>query len=260
MTLRTRELSEANARLRVESTERAEADRRYRAAREELAQANRLGTLGQVTAGVAHELNQPVAAIRTFAENGATLLDRGATAAARENFAHIVSLAERIGVITAELRGFARRRTPAGGTASLGAILDGMAMLVGDRARGVVSIDIQPRLRATMLVGDRVRLEQVLVNLVQNALDATAGRDPASVTLTARRSGARCTVTITDTGPGVADAVRDQLFTPFNTGKAGGLGLGLAIARDIAREFGGDLIHRPGPDGATFDLVMQVAR
>ena len=95
--------------------ERAEADRRYRAAREELAQANRLASLGQITAGVAHEINQPVAAIRTFAENGATLIDRDAPEQARENLARIVDLTARIGTITAELRAFARRRTPVGG-------------------------------------------------------------------------------------------------------------------------------------------------
>ena len=251
--VRTAELRDANAQLLIESEERVEADRRYRAAREELAQANRLGTLGQITAGVAHEINQPVAAIRTFAENGAILLDRGAPDAARENLGLIVGLADRIGAITGELRGFARKRTPAGGSAALGSVLDGVAMLIGERARGRLTVDIAPDLRATALVGDRVRTEQILVNLIQNALDA--GGD---VVVTAARDDATLTLTIADTGAGVAPEIVDQLFTPFTTGKAGGLGLGLAIARDIAREFGGDLSHRPTPRGATFDLTMRV--
>ncbi len=254
VTARTAELSHANAQLLVESEERVEADRRYRAAREELAQANRLGTLGQITAGVAHEINQPVAAIRTFAESGATLLDRGSPDAARENLGHIVGLADRIGAITAELRGFARRRTPAGGTATLGSVLDGTMMLVGERARGMLQIAVEPTLRDARLIGDRVRLEQILVNLIQNALDAGG-----AITVSATQAGDRIVLTIADDGPGVAAEIARQLFTPFTTGKDGGLGLGLAIARDIAREFGGDLTHRATPTGATFDLTMKVA-
>ncbi len=250
---RTGELREANARLLVESDERAEADRRYRAAREELAQANRLGTLGQITAGVAHEINQPVAAIRTFAESGATLIDRGSPEVARENLGHIVGLADRIGAITAELRGFARKRTPAGGTTDLGAVIDGMMMLIGERARGALTLTLPHDLRATQLIGDRVRLEQILVNLVQNALDAGS-----EITVSAARQGDVLTVTVVDTGPGVAADIAAQLFTPFTSSKAGGLGLGLAIARDIAREFGGELVHRPTAQGAAFDLSVRV--
>ncbi len=253
VTARTAELRDANAQLLVESEERAEADRRYRAAREELAQANRLGTLGQISAGVAHEINQPVAAIRTFAENGATLLDRGAPDAARENLGLIVELADRIGAITAELRGFARKRTPAGGTAALGSVLDGVLILIGERARGRLDLAVADPLRDTTVVGDRVRLEQILVNLIQNALDS--GGD---ITVSAERIGDALTLTIADTGPGVAADVIEHLFTPFTTGKPGGLGLGLAIARDIAREFGGELAHRPTDGGATFDLTMRV--
>ena len=128
-------------------------------------------------------------------------------------------------------------------------------ILIGERARGVLDIPVADNLRGTTVFGDRVRLEQILVNLVQNALDAGGG-----IAVTAARAGDRLTLTVADTGPGVTPEIADQLFTPFTSGKEGGLGLGLAIARDIAREFGGDLIHRPTPTGATFDLTMKVAR
>jgi two-component system C4-dicarboxylate transport sensor histidine kinase DctB len=256
---RTAELRDANARLIVESEERVEADRRYRAAREELAQANRLGTLGQITAGVAHEINQPVAAIRAFAENGAILLDRDEPATARANLTHIVGLADRIGAITAELRGFARRKTPAGGVTTLGSVLDGTLMLVGERARGSLDVAVPPALRDACLIGDRVRLEQVLVNLIQNAIDAIAGDAAGRITVGATIDGDRVTLSVADTGAGIDPAIAAQLFTPFTTGKAGGLGLGLAIARDIAREFGGELAHRSTAHGATFDLTLRTA-
>jgi two-component system C4-dicarboxylate transport sensor histidine kinase DctB len=256
---RTIELREANAQLVVESNERADADRRFRAAREELAQANRLGTLGQITAGVAHEINQPVAAIRTFAENGVVLLDRQASDPARMNLQRIVELTERIGTITRELRAFARRRTPAGGTTMLGAVIDGTLLLIGERARGIVRVEAGEPLRSTTLVGDRIRLEQILINLVQNALDAVAGRADAEVLVAAARHGDTVSLRVADDGAGLDPAIVDTLFTPFASAKANGLGLGLAIARDIAREFGGDIVHQPGGRGATFIVTFVAA-
>lgn len=172
---------DANAALVIESDRRAELDSRYRAAREELARANRLGSLGQITAGVAHEIAQPVAAIPTFAENAGRFLDRDAIAPARDNLAHIVGLTDRIGAITAELRGFARQRTPPTGAVAVGSVVGGTMLLIGDRARGIVSLALGDDARAARVVGDRVRLEQVLVNLLQNALDAVEGEEGARV-------------------------------------------------------------------------------
>lgn len=256
---RTAELSDANARLVIESEERIEADRRYRESREELAQANRLASLGQITAGVAHEINQPVAAIRTFAENGTTLIDRDAPEKARENLARIVDLTARIGTITGELRAFARRRAGAGGTAPLGSVLDGVLLLLGERARNVVRVEIAPRLLVTPLIGDRTRLEQVVINLVQNAIEAVDGRPDGSVMLTAAPVDAAIELTVADNGAGLDPAVAASLFTPFASAKPEGLGLGLAIARDIAREFGGDISHRPAPAGAIFVARLKTA-
>ncbi|MEH3159054.1 MAG: ATP-binding protein [Sphingomonas taxi] len=258
---RTAELRDSNARLLVESEERAEADRRFRAAREELAQANRLGSLGQITAGVAHEINQPLAAIRTFAENGVTLIDRQSPDGARENLARIVGLTERIGAITGELRAFARRRTPSRDAPTLDEAIAGTLLLIGDRGRGIVVDDVPPPLRALRVAADRIRLEQILVNLIQNALDAVRGGPSPRVTIAAERLDAeRVAVRIADNGPGIDAALDDTLFTPFASAKPEGLGLGLAIARDIAREFGGELtLAASARTGATFRLVLRVA-
>lgn len=254
---RTAELSDANARLLVESDERAEADRRYREAREELAQANRLASIGQITAGVAHEINQPVAAIRTFAESGATLIDRDAPGQARDNLTRIVELTARIGTITGELRAFARRRAGAGGAATLGSVLDGVMLLLGERARGVVRVEIADPLLATPLIGDRTRLEQVVINLVQNAIEAVEGQRAGRVGITATRTGEAIALSVADNGPGLDPAIAATLFTPFSSGKPEGLGLGLAIARDIAREFGGDIAPVATGAGATFVATLK---
>ncbi|QNA82803.1 sensor histidine kinase [Sphingomonas sp. So64.6b] len=257
---RTVELRDANARLTVESHERIEADHRFRAAREELAQANRLGSIGQITAGVAHEINQPVAAIRTFAENAVRFLDRGAPDTARGNLDQIVGLTARIGTITAELRSFARRRTPATGAVPIASVIDGALLLIGEQARRVIAVDLPPSLRDVTVVGDRVRLEQVLINLLQNALDAVE-------TMADRHVSIRVTgdtdvqLAVTDNGGGIDPGIADTLFTPFASSKPEGLGLGLAIARDIAREFGGDVALSPpsSPTGATFLFALRRA-
>lgn len=258
--LRTAELSETNRRLTSESQERARADARFRAAREELAQANRLGSIGQITAGVAHEINQPVAAIRTFAENAGKLLDRKDAARARANLGMIVDLTARIGAITAELRSFARRGTPAIGAVEVGPVIDGALLLIGDRFRAVgATLERAGDETGLRVVADRVRLEQVLINLIQNALDALDGRPDPGIRIAVREE-AGVLIEVADNGPGIAPELADQLFTPFVTGRADGLGLGLGIARDIVREFGGELDVIPSVlGGAAFRIRLRRA-
>ena len=254
---RTAELRETNAQLVVESEERLSADRRYRAAREELAQASRLGSLGQITAGVAHEINQPIAAIRAFAENGRTFLDQGATDAAHTNLGRIVALTERVGAITSELRAFVRRRKSEVTAVPFGAVIDGLFLLMGERVRDVLTLQLPETLRATCVVGDRIRLEQIMVNLVQNALEATSGRADAAILCSLAQNDEHLLVTVSDNGPGIDPAVREVMFDPFVSGREDGLGLGLAIARDIARGFGGDLTIGDSSHGASFLLTLR---
>lgn len=255
---------EARRMLEVEVAARTadlvEANRRFRSAREELAQASRLGTIGQITAGVAHEINQPVAAIRGFAENAGIFLDRGEAGRARENLGTIVSLTERIGAIVTELRTFARRSTPALGPVEIAVVIDGALLLVGDRIRERgVAIEREGAVVGLRCVADRVRLEQILVNLIQNALDALGGGAGPCIRISVE-AGDEVEITVADNGPGIAPEVADNLFTPFVTGKADGLGLGLGIARDIAREFGGALDLVPSPlGGAAFRLTVRRA-
>lgn len=256
----TAELRNANERLTQESHEREEATANLLAARDDLARANRLGTLGQITAGVAHEINQPVAAIRTFAENCSTLIERNRVPAALENLNRIVSLTERIGFITAELRSFARRKTPIPVQAKLGSILDGSMLLLGADARGKVTIRASAAQRRRVLLGDRIRLEQVMINLIRNALDAVVGTLNPRVSVSVLDHDGDLHIRVSDNGPGVDPAIWETLFAPFESAKLGGLGLGLAIARDIAREFDGDLILESGiTPGATFLLTLRIA-
>jgi two-component system C4-dicarboxylate transport sensor histidine kinase DctB len=260
--LRTAELTEVNRRLIEESRERMQADRSLRSAREELAQANRLGSIGQITAGVAHEINQPVAAIRTFAENAGQFLARDQPERARANLDLIVDLTARIGTITAELRSFARRGAPMISVVEVATAINGALLLMGDRIRSQgVRLDRCGRGQDVRVEADRVRLEQVLINLIQNGLEALDDRAEPRLRISVELEGEdRVNLEVADNGPGVPVKLADQIFTPFVTGRPDGLGLGLGIARDIAREFGGELvIVRSALGGAGFRLSLRRA-
>ena len=255
---RTAELSATADRLQIEVEQREASDQRFRQAREELAHANRVGSIGTITASVAHEINQPVAAIRTFADNAAAFLARDEPARAATNLQAIVDLTSRIGTITAGLRRYARRGAGSIGPVALDEAIDGVRLLIGDRFRAKgVTLDLPngPEARLTVIAG-RVRLEQVLVNLLQNALDAVADRSDARVSVTAGRKGRDVVLTVADNGPGIDSAIADHLFTPFATSKTDGLGLGLGIARDIMTEFGGTLDLVPASQGAVFRMIL----
>lgn len=257
---RTRDLRTANDELRLASERQRETDRRYRAAREELAQASRLGSIGQITAGVAHEINQPIAAIRTFAENSLRYLERAQPDKARGNLDTIVELTARVGAITNELRNFARRKPTPLGPVPVQSAVDGTLLLIGDRLRAQgIALDVEIENPAASVHADRVRLEQVLVNLLQNAADALhEGKEPR-IALRAHGSDP-VHIDVCDNGPGVPAALLPQLFTPFVTGRPDGLGLGLAIASDIMAGFGGTLTLIPSRlGGAGFRLTLRAA-
>ena len=246
--------------LRSEMEERAASEERAAGLREGLRQANRLATLGQVTAGLAHETAQPVAAIRTYAANGITFSERGDEGGVRDNFAAIARLADRIGRITQELRDFSRKRSGELTDVSLTEALEGAQLLLKEPLRAI-TLTVSPDIEGIFVRGGRVRLEQILVNLLQNSVEALAGSADPHIDIGVQRVDNDIVLTIADNGPGLSDEMRQRLFTPFATERAGGLGLGLVIARDIARDLGGDLRHCTSETGgAAFDLSLKSGR
>lgn len=240
---RTRALREANAQLRAEIEERQRAAAERERLGRELAQAGRLAALGQFAASMAHEINQPLAVIRSYADNTAVLVRRGRSEDAAENAAAIGRLTDRIAGLTRQLKGFARRASPRREPVPLRAVLDNALELVRARAAALgVPLTADAPDPDLQVLGDGPRLEQVLVNLLQNALDAVAGRPDARVSLRVEAGGAeRVAVEVADTGPGIPEAERGQIFDAFFTTKGDGLGLGLAIARGIVEDCGGNL-------------------
>lgn len=257
---RTTELSEANTRLRREIGERLEAEAALRKAQADLVQAGKLSALGQMSAGISHELNQPLMAIQQFAENGAQFLDRGRSDVAAENLTRISQLALRMGRIIRNLRAFARQESAPAVRVDLCAVLDSVVELTGSRIRqeGVELVYDRPA-GPIWVRGGEVRLGQVFVNLVTNAIDAMTGRARKVLTIEIVE-GADPAVCVRDTGPGID--MPDKVFEPFystkEVGASEGMGLGLSISYGIVQSFGGDIRggNTPG-GGAVFTVQLE---
>lgn len=246
------------AALRQEMQDRAATEAQADVLREELRQANRLATLGQVTASVAHETAQPIAAIRNYARAGRALIARGRTSEADANFNEIERLTERVGAVTAELRGFARKGSAAVAPMPLSRSVEGALLILRERLSGVRFEG--PEVPAGLLVhGDPVRVEQVLINLLQNALDAIEPVAGPTITLALSLEGDEVRIDVRDNGGGVAPEIAERIFTPFVTSRAAGLGLGLVIAQDIMIDMGGSLHLMPSTGGAWFRVVLRRA-
>lgn len=245
--------------LRNEIAERALTEDRYRSAREELAQANRLASLGSITAGLMHEINQPVATIRTLAENARHHLAAGRLDRVTANLDSAVEVTARIGAIMQEMRRFSRRGLQPAGPEPLDGIIAGALLLTGDRFRKArIRLEL-PGEGQPLVLAERVRLEQVLVNLFQNAIDAVADTEHPHVRLSVDIAEKdMVTLTVADNGAGIDPDLVKEIFRPFFTGKPDGLGLGLGIARDIMNDLGGSLAIGPSAlGGAAFVISVR---
>jgi C4-dicarboxylate-specific signal transduction histidine kinase len=237
---------------------RSRAEARVQQLRADLMQANRLAVLGQISAGVAHEINQPVAAIRGYVDNAALLLERGESASVQRNLTAVAGLTERIGLITNELRLFARKTPSAPESVRVGDAIDGALLLLEalSKSQRVRLLREEPT-DPVSVTAHRVRLEQVLVNLLQNALEALQDRPAQLIRIRVQHGCADGTVEIRicDNGPGVAPAQLAQLFMPFSTSKPLGLGLGLVICKDLLAEYGATLSHERSEFGGASFLI-----
>ncbi|MDN3554641.1 sensor histidine kinase [Halomonas maura] len=261
--LRDREariIHEANARLEMRVVERTQA---LQEAQEELVQAGKLASLGTMAAGIAHELNQPLSGIRTYAANGARLLARGRREAAESNFARIESLCDRQDALIRQLRLFARRggsREPVDLDERLVFVLE----LLDERLRqqGVeVTVDHGAE-RPPRVLGDTLRIEQLLSNLLHNALDALKPVDRPRLAIGLRADEDSVVLRIADNGPGIDEAILPRLFDPFFTTKAvgDGLGLGLFICFGIVQDLEGRItVTNLEPEGACFEVTLPIA-
>ncbi|KAF1051568.1 MAG: C4-dicarboxylate transport sensor protein DctB [Stenotrophomonas maltophilia] len=234
-----------------------------RTAQDGLVQAAKLAALGQMSAALAHEINQPLTAQRMQLASVRLLLDAGRSAEARSALDRVDDLLERMGALTGHLKSFSRK-TPGGlrERIELGHVLEQALQLLAVRIRAE-HVDIRPQLQSpAWVLGDAIRLEQVLVNLLRNALDAVAGHPQAQVSIHLQRDATHWCLQIADNGPGIAAEHLGDVFDPFFTTKpvGEGLGLGLAVSYGIVHELGGRLAASNRPEGgALFSLRLPVA-
>ena len=258
---RTDQLKRSNLALAEEMAERENAETKVQRLHDELAQANRLSILGQIAAGVAHEMNQPLAAIGVYADNAQRYFESGKSSSAADSLGQIVALTEQIASKTEALRSFARRAPSAATFMTVDDAIDGALLLLSGRVREASVAVIRPlRDPGLGVIGSRIRVEQILVNLLQNALDALQGRPHPRIEVRHTASDKSVHISVRDNGPGLDPAISAILFMPFATSKEKGLGLGLAISSEIARELDGDLEFTPFGEGACFTLTLPRAQ
>jgi two-component system C4-dicarboxylate transport sensor histidine kinase DctB len=257
---RTAALEIANSDLMREVAEREEAEARLKRAQADLVQAGKLTALGEMSAGISHELNQPLMAIRSFSENAQLFLERGNTVKAGDNLGRIAELSRRMGRIIKNLRAFARQENEAISDVDLSAVVDAaLEMTMGKISGAGVTVDWIPQPDVRVRGGD-VRLQQVVMNLVSNAVDAMHDHDPKTLCITLENSDP-VVLSIRDSGAGIADP--DKMFEPFYTtkevGAAQGMGLGLSISYGLIQSFGGS-IRGSNPAGGGAEFVIELPR
>lgn len=229
-------------------------------AQAELVQTGKMAALGQMSTALSHEFNQPLAATRNYADNAIRYLERGRTGEARENLSLIAEMADRMASISSHLRNFARKPNVAFGAVPIGGVIeDALAVLSARIRQSGAEISQSGDPDNVWVLGGRVRLQQVLVNLVGNALDVSEGQNPPRVDIATEAMGEKVYVHVRDYGPGVDEAVRDQIFDPFFTtkGPGDGLGLGLSISFNIVKDFGGRLTCENLDKGARFTIELK---
>ncbi|WP_073255864.1 sensor histidine kinase [Shimia gijangensis] len=253
------DLRALNLRLQSEIAERERMQESLAVAEQSLAQESKLAALGEMSAAVSHELNQPLAAMKTYLAGARLLLRRNRPEEALSSFQRIDDLIERMGSITKQLKSYARKGGDVFNPVEMtDALNSALSMMEPQLRQGHVRIGrILPDVPVRVM-GDRVRIEQVIINLLRNALDATKGEpDPEIEILLA--AGETATLTVRDNGPGIENL--DDLFEPFFTTKqpGDGVGLGLAISSGIVSDLGGRLTARNGTiRGAVFEVQLPI--
>ncbi len=233
-----------------------------RAAQNELVHAGKLAALGQMSAGMVHELNQPLTALRTLSDSAGILLEQQRLDDVRGNLQRITGMVDRLARLTSQLKTFAHKSdVPPASVPLVRCMADAQAIVGSELLTNAVTLeaDVQPPTLSVM--ADEAAMTSVLINLMRNAIDAMQGTHPRRLLMHARADGAWAVLTVTDTGPGIRADILARLFEPFVTSKpaGAGLGLGLVISAQLVRSVGGTLKAANGDNGgARFTIELPI--
>ena len=258
---RTAALSNSNEQLRQEIQERQKTEEELRKTRRELIHAAKLAALGQMSTVITHELNQPLAAIRTYTDNAVQFLAKGRTDNVGWNLEQIQELTERMGQLAMQLKIFARKSSGKLNVVPLHGVLDGamevMAPIIS-KSGVKLTINMPPELEGVR--ANAVLLQQVLVNLLSNSVQAVAEQEKKEVTIDVSREEDKVLLRVADNGPGIDPAMARRIFEPFYTTKdpGKGLGLGLTISARIMEDMGGRIRVVHTGYGACFEITLTV--
>jgi len=256
-------ISLENTRLYQAEQKLRESERRYHEVQMELAHANRVATMGHLTASIAHEVNQPIGAAITYANAALNWLrpDPPNLEEARRALGIIVEAGIRAGEVVDRTRALVKKAPPRNGRVDLNAaMLEIVGLTRGEMAKKGISVQMQPTEGLPLVQGDRVQLQQVILNLLVNAMEAMSGlsEGPRELLISTRTSGSEeVLVAVQDSGPGLAPKSVDRLFESFYTTKPDGLGMGLSICRSIIEAHQGRLwASANSPRGAVFQFTL----
>lgn len=236
-------------------TERKNNEMRLQTLKDELIHVGRVSELSQVSAGIAHELNQPLAAMLNYSATAKRMItkkEKGAIESAQRAIEKAGEQAERAGEIIRRMRDFVERRDTNRKPDAINTIVEEAVALglIGAKADGIIT-HLNLSMDLPQVLADRVQVQQVLVNLFRNAVDAMSNSPRRELTIATRLHDSGVEVAVADTGSGIPASIMERLFQPFVTTKTGGMGIGLAISRSIIEAHGGDITAEPHPNGGT---------
>ena len=250
-------LRDINSKLKNEMNEREKAEKNLKVAEQSLEQHSKLAALGEMSAAVSHELNQPLAAMKTYLAGAKLLLQRDRPNEALSSFQRVDDLIERMNVITKQLKSYARKGREELVQVDLKMVIS-YALDIMASQLNLLQVEYLQQMpdEPVMVLGDQIRLEQVVINLIRNSLDAMAKTNNPKLKIILKTNN-NAVITVIDNGHGISDL--KSMFEPFYTTKdpGHGVGLGLAISSGIIKELGGRLVAKNSPDsGAIFEITL----
>ena len=259
---RTADLENSNSKLLEEIKERERTQTELRETQQELIQAAKLAVLGQMSAGLNHEMNQPLTAIQTYARNSRRFLEKGAEDMVDANLSEIITLCDKMAELTRQFKVFARKSEGPPALVDLRQSVDAsLKIIMAQKSSADIDIEWNRPDQPVMSHGDLIRIEQVMVNLITNAVQAVEGAQNPQIRIDIEETEDFWRCLVRDNGPGLQGST-EQIFEPFFTTKSvkQGLGLGLSISRQIVDALGGSLIGRNRTDGPGAEFVLTLTK